>query len=579
MKIYYLFEFEPDQTVIQAIKELGKVLIKREFKKHFVEFEEDSLLIVDAKDSSLATWLYKMRSKRVTILLLPNALNPLAQKNFAIPKEPLQALHLLKDSHPFKHIITVNDEALLDRLIIGDASWLTSRPTLSMVKNLFELKLFFVTIEADQTVETAALLIEGGDEPVMHSIHPQIFENSRNICERATILIYAPQSILQTLKMRTHPKASFIKSKNITITSPSQLTILFNNSSITTQRVHIRRLPTQYTILTGWRECHTEEIKESARIDSLPTKEMAQFYAKRSLPLFPVAQEEDFAKLFTKIRSNAKLNATYLFLFIVSVLMATFGLFQDSAPTIIGAMILAPLMGPVIATSVGIIRFDGQIIKNSLTTIALSLLLALAIAALLAKLFPFTHITQQMSIRTHPTLLDLGVALLSGLAAAYGYVNQKVGESLAGVAIAVALVPPLCVAGIGLGWENFSMFYNALLLVLANIIGIIFAAGVMFYILGFASKRYVSAALFIKVLLLFSITIPLFITTKSLIQQELIYNTLQRTLKNFEIQKIESKNGKLYVYLLIDVHESHKLQTIANENTVFITIPMNKISH
>ncbi|NPA64601.1 MAG: TIGR00341 family protein [Epsilonproteobacteria bacterium] len=591
MRIYYLFEEAADNDIAQAIKDkLGKAPLKREFRKNFTDFEEESLLIVDAADDSLAQWLYAMRNKKATILLLPNPYNPLAQAHYAIPKDPLKALEFLEKAHVCDHIIAVNDEVLLERLILGDASWLEGtdrwRITFSMIKNLFRLRLFPITIKTVQKeIKTAAFVIEAGDEAVMHRAHPNYLKDSPNLCERVTLLLYAPQSILQALKMRFGksqgvPKGvGVIKTKSLTLQSPSDLSLAYNGKKSLGRDLQIHRLSTRYDLLTGWRECHSAELRESLRIENLPDEEMAQFFAKRPLPLFPVASEEAFAELFTKIRSSAKLTPTYLFLFVISVLMATVGLFQDSAPTIIGAMILAPLMGPVVAFAMGVVRFDSQILKNSLRTILFSLGLGLTLSALLAILLPFSHETQQMSIRTHPTLLDLAVAILSGFAAAYGYANTKVGESLAGVAIAVALVPPLCVAGIGLGWSEWAMFYNALLLVLANIIGIIFAAGVMFYILGFASKRYVAAAFFLKIALLLSIAFPLVVSTKSMIEDERIYATLRSRLtpQSFEIEKITHHDGKTFVYVMVDADELPKLQGIGGEKVVFVVTPRRRI--
>jgi uncharacterized hydrophobic protein (TIGR00271 family) len=317
-----------------------------------------------------------------------------------------------------------------------------------------------------------------------------------------------------------------VKSRRLTVRSAGGPFPLFRDGGreFVSQAV-IEALEIPATILAPSEECAGgDPEKESLRLQKIPTdREMVNFYAKRTLPLVPIAPESLFADLFSTLREGARLGRAYLLLLIVSVLMATTGLFQNSSPTIIGAMILAPLMAPIISLSMGVMRFDGALIRRSGGTLLLSVALALGTAALLAWFLPFSHLTEQMSMRTHPTLLDLAVAILSGIAAAYGTANTKVGQSLAGVAIAVALVPPLSVAGIGLGWGDYGVFEGAFLLFLANFAGIVTAAGATFYLLGFTSWRYASSAFVIKLLLLLAIAFPLWLSTRTLLREERIH--------------------------------------------------------
>ena len=577
-KTYLLYEKDFDITeIVPLIREkTGLTLIKQEFKKHRTNFEDGSLLIVLAKDSSLAPWLYRMRFARVSILVLPNQANPLTQTAYRLPATIEEALDLLaKKPKISQHIVAIGEEALLGKAVIGDESWLESSSTLkiwwSLIKNITSLRLFPVTIQTKtKTFQTATFLIEAAEEATMHSIREPFFSDTPNLCQRATALFYAPQSIVEAVKLRLFfafrkkkglPKGiGTIKAQTISLSSPQEFAVTYNGTHHTTDSLHIRTLPTSYELYTGWQECANEEPKESIRIEHIPTDpEMIEFYTKITLPLLPIASESAFAQMFQKIRQNARLGSTYLFLLFVSVLMAAIGLFQDSAPTIIGAMILAPLMGPLLSFAMGTIRFDLSIIKPSLFTILFSTLFGLAISALLTHWIPLHHMTQQMALRTHPTLLDLGVAILAGLAAGYGYANPKVGESLAGVAIAVALIPPLCVAGIGLGWNDLSIFSNAILLYLTNIIGILFAAGMMFYLLGFASKRYVSAALAIKLLMVAIIALPLYIATATEIEKERLYESLE-AIRGLHVEKIVESKAQSLVY--IDVIASRKEEAL-----------------
>ena len=577
-KTYLLYErdFDIDRITPLLREKTGLSPIKQEFKKHRSDFEDGSLLVVLAKDSSLAPWLYRMRFARVSILLLPNHANPLAQSTYQIPSTIEETLDLLIDKPKIsQHIVAIQEEALLGKAVIGDESWLESSSALhiwwSLLKNITSLRLFPVTVQTKtKTFQTATFVIEAAEEALMHKLREPFFSDTPNLCQRATTIFYAPQSIVEAVKLRLFfafrkkrglPKGiGTIKAQTISLSSPQEFAIAYNGSHHTTDSLHIRRLSTSYELYTGWQGCASEEPKESIRIEHIPTDpEMIDFYTKITLPLLPIASESAFAQMFQKIRQNAKLSSTYLFLLFISVLMAAIGLFQDSAPTIIGAMILAPLMGPLLSFAMGTIRFDLSIIKPSLFTILFSTLLGLAISALLTQWIPLHHMTQQMALRTHPTLLDLGVAILAGLAAGYGYANPKVGESLAGVAIAVALIPPLCVAGIGLGWSDLSIFSNAMLLYLTNITGILFAAGTMFYLLGFASKRYVSAALAIKLLMVAIIALPLYIATAAEIEKERLYESLE-AIAAVHVEKIVETRSQRVVY--IDVIASQKEETL-----------------
>jgi uncharacterized membrane protein len=133
-----------------------------------------------------------------------------------------------------------------------------------------------------------------------------------------------------------------------------------------------------------------------------------------------------------------------------------------------------------------------------------------------------------MQARLHPTLLDLGVAIISGIAAAYSKSFKEILQSLAGVAIAVALVPPLSVAGIGIGRWDFHFFSQAFLLFQTNLVGIVLAATLTFRLLGFSpmvrSKLNLSIVLFILTLT----TIPLYLSYDQIVQKRMLEETWQK---------------------------------------------------
>jgi len=154
--------------------------------------------------------------------------------------------------------------------------------------------------------------------------------------------------------------------------------------------------------------------------------------------------------------------------------------------------------------------------------------LALAASSFMAYVLPYSQITPEMKMRINPTLLDLGVAILSGVIAAYAKSFKEIIQNLAGVAIAVALVPPLAVAGIGLGYGEFTLFGGAFLLFFTNLVGIIIAAVMTFNVLGFSSVvKSKKSVMFIFALLLL-VSYPLYISYDQMIEKYRIASTLKQ---------------------------------------------------
>ncbi len=180
----------------------------------------------------------------------------------------------------------------------------------------------------------------------------------------------------------------------------------------------------------------------------------------------------------------ARDNLDYYILLITSCLIASFGLLQNSAAVIIGAMIVAPLMGPITAFSASVLWGRWQDIGMALLTLLKSSIVVLAITVTLSVLLPEVVFNEQLLARTSPGLFDIGVALASGLVGAYGAINRKVSGSLSGVAIAVALMPPLSTVGLALGRGLWAYAGAAAVLFAINILGISLAALFVFWIFG-----------------------------------------------------------------------------------------------
>ena len=293
----------------------------------------------------------------------------------------------------------------------------------------------------------------------------------------------------------------------------------------------------------------SQSDKETLRVDHLPKEEEAKEVIRKHLPILTHASEEEYKELFTALRADGKLNSTFVILMILSTLLATVGLFLNSASVVIGAMLLAPLMQPIVTFAMGLLRWDGSLAYEALRTVSVGVGLVLLSALSLAALLPFKELTPEMAGRLHPSLLDLLVAVVSGIAAAYAKNNPKISGSLVGVAIAVALVPPLSTAGIGLGWGDWVMFYHAFLLFLTNFAGIVFAAALIFMLLGFSPLHRAKRGLIYGVIMVLLVAIPLTLSFRQMVRDAGMLQTLEsRTFrldgKEVTLQNVILRHGK-----------------------------------
>jgi uncharacterized hydrophobic protein (TIGR00271 family) len=157
----------------------------------------------------------------------------------------------------------------------------------------------------------------------------------------------------------------------------------------------------------------------------------------------------------------------------------------------------------------GALRQDTRLTIDSINTILAGLGFSLLCAIFVTWLVPLYGANEEIMSRTRPNLLDLGIAVVSGIAGAYAHAREEVAKTLAGVAIAVALVPPLAVAGIGIGQLNWEIFFGASLLLFTNLGGMVLAGSLTFLFLGFSPFKLAQKGVIISFILVLILTIPL----------------------------------------------------------------------
>jgi len=211
------------------------------------------------------------------------------------------------------------------------------------------------------------------------------------------------------------------------------------------------------------------------------------------------------------LQRDSLFSQDYVVLTVAAALIATLGLRANSVATIIGAMIVAPLGVPLRSCALGLVTGDLKMVSNALRSILGGAVIAVGIAWLLALSLADPRSGSEIAARTVSTLNDLGVAVFAGAISGYAMLRRGVADALAGVAIAVALMPPLCVVGLMAAVGNWHASFGALFLYVTNVLGIIFACMVVFYVTGFARRsfREVGGAWALSITLLIALLVPL----------------------------------------------------------------------
>ncbi|HTU11108.1 MAG TPA: DUF389 domain-containing protein [Allosphingosinicella sp.] len=217
---------------------------------------------------------------------------------------------------------------------------------------------------------------------------------------------------------------------------------------------------------------------------------MTQANAKASLAGWwrsHVLKDVDHPGVVATVHEDMAWSGRFVFMVMMSAGIAIFGLLLSSSAVVIGAMLISPLMGPIMGLGFGIAMFDFADIKRALLALVAGSVLAILFCALIVLVSPLQTVTSEIALRTRPNLFDLGVAIFSGLAGAYATIRGRQG-AIVGVALAVALMPPLSVVGFGLAIGNLAIAWGAGFLFLTNLMAIAFSVALLTRLYGFGSQ-------------------------------------------------------------------------------------------
>ncbi len=245
------------------------------------------------------------------------------------------------------------------------------------------------------------------------------------------------------------------------------------------------------------------------------------------------ASPEALEKLRQNLLDDSELELNYLALTVSACIIATIGLLSNSAAVIIGAMIIAPLMLPLRGLALAALEGDLLLFRQSAIAVGVGTVFAIALSWSVGRVInlPASEFTPEILARTQPTLADLGVAVAAGAISGFAKIRPKISDALAGTAIAVALMPPLCVVGISLSQGAWQASWGAFLLYLTNLLGITLACTIVFiwggyYLEGSRLGRALGWILALTGILI----VPLFLSFWTLLAKASLQSTIKEKL-------------------------------------------------
>jgi len=559
--IYYIYA-PTEQAFIETAKEQLK-----EKDIHYLSFDDLDTLEVSRVSHLMVTGcldeikllLAIAHKNSLTVGIVPTSKQTELIRTFSLPSKLEDALSLaLTPTEKKLDLLYSNGIIVLQEIVIGDAPPLDQFDSALKGKTYFDrIKMFWHTVKKVKDLRHTQMKITDAKENEIKlsavgvvgieynnaTFAAKLISSQLSATDgKLSIVILSPTSIVQymgylfkSLVSHLTPEVlpgsvGYVRSSKLDIETDLPLNVLVDS---TIQQQTPLALDVKKEVLAlsvgelFWEKQKVDSnVKDSIKVDHLPSDEASANYLSTAIPLFSHASQEQYASLFKNLREESKVTQNFMVLLIFATMIATFGLFINSSSVIIGAMLLAPLMQPIVSLSMGVLRQDTSLEFNGAKTIAIGVLAVLVTAAVIALFTPIERLTSEMAGRLSPTILDLFVAIVSGAAAAYAKSNEKILGSLAGVAIAVALVPPLAVAGIGLGWADWHMFSTAFLLFITNLVGIVLSAAFMFVLLGFSPLHVAKKGILVWLTIVVLVSIPLYSSFEKMKEEIAIQKTL-----------------------------------------------------
>lgn len=237
----------------------------------------------------------------------------------------------------------------------------------------------------------------------------------------------------------------------------------------------------------------------------------------------------DHEKVLAEVAEEGALGVRYLFMVVMASAIATLGLLLSSPAVIIGAMLISPLMGPIMLLGFSLCLLDLHAMRRSLISLVAGVAGALIIAILIVMFSPLREATPEILARTRPNLFDLLVAIFSGLAGGYSVIHRK-GAAIVGVAIATALMPPIAVVGFGLATFNLVIAGGAFFLFMTNLLAIALSVTGLAWLHGFATvhaKRFARWQTAMVLVVFVALSLPLGLSLRDIAYETRVTNIVR----------------------------------------------------
>lgn len=252
-------------------------------------------------------------------------------------------------------------------------------------------------------------------------------------------------------------------------------------------------------------------------------------------------EPEAKADIAQRVQAGVTTGRLYWLEVLLSALVATFGLLQSSAAVIIGAMLIAPLLRPIQGMAYSIVVGRASLLAKSFRLLFMSVILSVLVPMLVLILLQNAETTTEITARTQPNLLDLLIAIFSAFIAILAFAYKRLSESVAGVAMATALMPPLVVIGMQLWWQNYDLAWGATLLFFTNLIAILTVGAVLFLFYGFNPHREKTESSLGKIVFLF-------------LSVAALWWVLSYNLQQIQQQRLENQNFKATLQNILQEH-------------------------
>lgn len=267
--------------------------------------------------------------------------------------------------------------------------------------------------------------------------------------------------------------------------------------------------------------------------------------------------EEDKQKVLANVKKNISFSGSNLWILACAIMVASVGLNVNSTAVVIGAMLISPLMGPIIGAGFALGMFDFQLLRRSLKNLLLSTVVGLVVSFLYFLLSPYKEAQSEIISRTAPNIYDVLIAFSGGLVGVIAVTRVEKGNPIPGVAIATALMPPLCTAGYGLATGNFVYFGGAMFLYTINCVFICIATYSIVKFLKYPAVEFVDKKKSDRIRIWISVIVALMIIPSIFFAYRFV------TKQNYEV--------KVDQFLTREFEE--KGNTIVYKKTSYYTIP------